>query len=344
MRDLKSSTKSNNNKTINLGIQVLRMILAFLIVVIHCHKKKNVDIRFMNFAGFNLKYYVPSFFVISFYFTYNIFSKRNIIKIKQRFLRILIPYIIWPIIFFIEYIIYNSLRRKKIEDIYKRLYYQLLIGCGIHGVFWYLFNLIFLSIFFIIIIIIFKKVNLFIFLFLYIIVAFFYYLDCNKFIFPKNNYSIYIYHSIKPISKSLVYSISGYFLGSIHILNKSKKFRIFIIIILLSLCFLIKNNQKILKIISKIFIIDLICISLFIYFSLFPFDNIKSSVIIYIINKITKYTGGIYYLHPKINNFISKFLKLGDLKECIIIYFCSYLACFFGSIIFKKSNLKYLFC
>lgn len=173
MFDLKTSIKYNNYKSINLGIQLLRMNLAFLIVIIHCHKKKDVDVGFMKFAQHNLKFYVPSFFVISFYFTYNIFSKRNIIKIKQRYIRILIPYIVWPIIFFILYNINISLNGKQEKDIYTKLYYQLLIGCGIHGVFWYLFNLILLSIFFMIIIIIFKKINLFIFFFYILLLYFF---------------------------------------------------------------------------------------------------------------------------------------------------------------------------
>ena len=78
-------------KKLYLGTEILRMILSFFIVVVHLHNKNGTNIIFKSFAILNLEFYVPTFFIISFYFSYKIFVSENINKIKQRFIRIL-PY------------------------------------------------------------------------------------------------------------------------------------------------------------------------------------------------------------------------------------------------------------
>ena len=90
--------KNNSNKNINLGLQLLRMILSFFIVLIHCCNVKNKILYILLFVK---PFHVSSFFLISFYFYYNAILARNIYKMKIRLLRILIPYMIWPLIFFI---------------------------------------------------------------------------------------------------------------------------------------------------------------------------------------------------------------------------------------------------
>ena len=186
---------------------------------------------------------LDSFFIISFYFSYNTFISRNIIKIKQRFIRLLIPYTIWPIIFFIFDNFTHYINKKKIGN-FKYLYYQLLIGTGIHPIFWFQFNLIFLSLFFTIIILIYRKrylLNLFL---IGIICYLFIYYSSVTLLFTKyNNIAIF---STRKIPSSYIYSLIGLFLFSIKIIEKTKnlnKYKIKIIllcIIILFLCLYIK--------------------------------------------------------------------------------------------------------
>ena len=63
-------------KKLYLGIEILRMIFAFIILFFHCMNE------------------ITIFFIISFYFSYNSFSLKKISKIKERFKRLLVPYII----------------------------------------------------------------------------------------------------------------------------------------------------------------------------------------------------------------------------------------------------------
>ena len=99
---LKTFQSVKSKKKIYLGIEILRMLLSFLIVYVHYFDKKYAKTVLLSLPYKALPYYIPIFFIISFYFNYKTFASRNIAKIKERFLRILIPYYIWPTIFFIR--------------------------------------------------------------------------------------------------------------------------------------------------------------------------------------------------------------------------------------------------
>ena len=328
----------SETKQIYLGIEVLRMILSFLIVFVHCFKKKYAKSKLLIIPFYCLIFYVPTFFIISFYFSYKAFSSRNIIKIKERFLRILIPYIIWPIIFWLRFEIMIYLKGIKDENKFKNLYYQMLIGDGFHGVFWFQFNLIMFSLLFTIIIFLFKKKNLFIIQILGILMLIFnfggYINVFKKFKHPVN-------HSIKPIPSTLIYSIIGFFLGKLIILDKLKKHRLKTIIIFLPTIYIIRIYPDLFIIINnfKIIIIIYVIINLFFFFAILPFDKINNKMIVIIIKQITSYTGGVYYIHPEIRYIVKKKTFIGCMKNYLICYSI----CFIGSKLLKNYKLKYLF-
>lgn len=78
----------------NIGVELLRMLLCFWIVTCHtCIFKNEKLVKIVN-----SKFHVPCFMIISYYFYYKNLYNRNIEKIKSRFERLLLPYIIWPIL------------------------------------------------------------------------------------------------------------------------------------------------------------------------------------------------------------------------------------------------------
>ena len=93
----KSNKKAINR---NLGIESLRVISCFWVVLYHCMSNNNSNIT--NFIK-SKKYHVPSFFFISFYYLYPIVCLRNVEKMKYRLKRLLIPYTFWIFIFWIIY-------------------------------------------------------------------------------------------------------------------------------------------------------------------------------------------------------------------------------------------------
>jgi hypothetical protein len=326
MKDCKNIQFKNlhsikSKKKIYLGIEILRMFLSFFIVVVHAFNKYYARSKILLFPFNALFYYIPTFFVISFFFNYKTFVRKNLDKIKERFLRILIPYYIWPTIFFIRYHSFNYLNGIIESDKLKNLYYQYLIGDGFHGVFWFLFNLIFISLLFIIIIFLFKTNYLLIIIIIGIILSVFEYSGYISQFF--SNYNHPILHSVKPLSSSFIYSISGFFFGFFNILDYFKNFRIKVISIFLFSFFLIIGSQNLFLIKYYIIRIDFVSIGLFLIFALFPFDKIKYNFIISIIKQITSYTRGVYYLHPEIHSIFKynlKVIKNRELKGCIVNY------------------------
>ena len=332
---------NNKVKSIYLGIEILRMILSFLIVYIHCYDSSNAKSKLQLLPFKYIRFYISTFFLISFYFSYNSFISRNINKIVQRFKKLLIPYIIWSVIIWIKNNFNYYYYKKKEKTEIKNLYYQLLIGCGVHGVFWFQFNLIFVSNFFVIIIFIFKKNYLYI---LFIICLFVYILNYFH-IFSKifMKYNIYVNHSIRPISNTLIFATTGFFLSSLDIIKIIINNRIKSLPVLLSfLFFIIINYCRSYDII----IIDIISIFLVFLFLILPLEKINKLYIKSFIKQITSYTGGIYYLHPEIFFIFKNIFKdiyYKNFKGCIIIYIIAYFICFLGYKIFSKHSLKFLF-
>ena len=337
--------KDKNIKKIYLGIEILRMILSFLIVNVHFYDFGKTKNKLLLFPQYALIFYVPTFFIISFYFSFNTFTSKNINKKKERLLRILIPYVIWPFIFWIRfYYIYY----KKDEHKFKNLYYHLLIGDGYYSVdvFWFQFNLILITIYFYIIILLFKKNYLICFIILFFILCIYNFSGYNQELY--SNYNHPVLHSILPISNTLIYSLTGFFFGSINLLDILYKNRKIVILSFFPLLYLIKNYLKLFRInkIIPLFIIDLVSSGLFINFSILPFDRIKNNNIIFFIKQITSFTGGIYYLHPEIYNIFENKIKEFKNKTflgIILNYLICYFVCFLGTKIFGKTIFKYLF-
>jgi len=332
----------SQKKTINEGIQILRMILSFNIVVFHCiaNKAQNIFIYFI--CKIAVPYYVPTFFLIAFYFSYKTFTSKKIIRLKDRLLRILIPYIIWPCVFWIKYSFINVIKGLEDKNKYKDLFIQLLIGKPILPVFWFQFCLIFWSMLFIIIIISFKNQYKFIMSGLFAIIFclnYFGFTDSLK----KNNFS-FVAISVCDLFYRNINIFIGFFFGSITLLDR--KFSIKIIISLISFIGLI--ILKCMNAGSKFrnIYVQLIINIIFILSSFLKFDFIKNRIIVFFMNQMTRYTGGIYYLHYEIKHrtFSDIYLiKKANFFSCIIIYLICYIFCFLSFKLFKNTKLKYLF-
>ena len=70
--------EKTKKKVVYLNMQILRVILCFNIVAMHSINIKNQNKILHFICGTARYYYVPTFFFISFYFSYYIFTQRNI--------------------------------------------------------------------------------------------------------------------------------------------------------------------------------------------------------------------------------------------------------------------------
>ena len=327
----------NKNTKINYSLELLRFILCFWVVLHHCCRKVT------KFKG---KFHVPTFMIMSFYFYYNTLKTGHLSRIKQRFQRISTPYIIWPILIFIfNNILLRlfgfSIFKKKL--LIKDLLLQLILGTHYHVIFYYLFVLIFLTLLFSIISILFNKNFIFIFQLLLILAYIIQYKYWSLYI--KKNYT----HSIESVGalfELMPFSVSGITLYHLEIIPKLKQFKelsIFYIVIILYFILKFDIFVRIKGLLYPGVMLNIGGICIFLIFSIFSFKNRK---LIFLLNIITKFTGGIYYIHiicffilSRKVNFISNFTFKGSL----VIYIISYIICYFGNKLSFKTKIRLLF-
>ena len=328
----------NSFKKINYSFQLLRLLLCFWVVIAHSYK--------YSYKLRKGRFHVPIFMIMSFYFYYNIIKTKDTIKIKQRFQRLLIPYIFWPIIIFIlnnilfkiEFSIYN--KKLLLNDLIK----QLIFGRNYHNIFYFLFILIILTLLFTIISFLFNKSMVIIFQLLLIVAYIFQYSFWNLFIFKE--YSTIIKFSLGNIAELLPFAVIGVTLKYLDIntkLIKLKRLTIFYlgIIIFLILKFEIFASIRGFYFPGILFNIGGTCI--FILFSIFSFQNKK---LIFLLKFITKFTGGIFYIHSICIISLQKkifFIKNKTFQGSIVIYIICYIICYLGNKLTYKTKFKFLF-
>lgn len=334
-----SQCKKNN---INIGIEILRFILCLWVVIIHCSYIKDEHRKILS-RGFH----VPTFILISFYFYFPLIYNRKIVKIISRFQRLLIPYIFWPIlIFIINNVLEKTLSKGQFHMLLslKEIYYQLLTGSQFHPIFWFLYNLLFLSIFLSIIAFILKKKVLPIIETIGIISLYLHFsgLNFNYFV----NYQKHIKISIGGLIELMPNVVIGLIFGSINLLHKLNYFFYYHYFFMIALIFLLLKYDLFIYYPGFLYPNVLLNIvdsaGLFLLFGSLNLDN--SGIFFLISRYVTKFTGGIYYMHPVIHEYLKQnYVKNQSYIYSIFIYIICYLICFTGNKLFKNKIFKYLF-
>jgi len=339
--------KINHEKQINLGIQILRIILSFWVVVIHSYYfigkkkiKKNLNEKM---------FHVPSFLFISFYFFYNSIAKRDNNKIIQRFKRLCIPYFTWPFIFLVINNIINKIfgikNFKRILSL-KDYFFQILLCESYYASFWYLNVLLFLSILFTIIAYIFKSDFLLIIKLIGFFTYILHYSDIYNILRKNHSFRLCIVLIIQITPVSVIGLIAGS-VNYIKILEKNY-FNVLIMSFLSLNCLF---NFNIFQphdgfLYQKVELITLGAINLFKFFSVLPLNNNENKNVKKFINLLSHNTGGIYYLHNFIRGYLLRFITIirnGKFLGSIILFIFTHFICILGNKISMRNSLKYLF-
>ena len=333
----------NVKKEYNLGIEILRVFLSFMVVLDHLYNKKKLKKYY-----YILYYHIPSFFLISFFFTYNTLTSFNLQKIKLRFERLIIPYIGWSIMAFILKNIYYYLFNLNYTHNLKGLVKHLITGHVLNIPLWYQAILMFTTIFFLIIIFIFRNNILLAFHILSLISYILQYSGLNYYLIKK-----YLTNHAKltfgRFMEALPNAITGYTFAYLKIIYLLRQYRAkaiffsFAILVIISK-YAVFENLKTFKYGGLRLNIASSC--LFIIFSLLPLKNINN-ILKAFINYCTRYTAGVYYMHYLVGNtfLIKTILKSlnGTIYGCIIVYLLCYSISYFGIKILGKNKLKYMF-
>ena len=344
-------TYENNELTLlkkgyNLGIEILRVFLSFMVVLDHLYNKKKLKKYY-----YILYYHIPSFFLISFFFTYNTLTSFNLQKIKLRFERLIIPYIGWSIIAFILKNIYYYLFNLNYEHTLKGFVKHLITGHILNTPLWYQAILIFTTIIFLIIIFIFRNNQSFKLLVFHILSLISYNLQYSGLNYNLNKKYLTTHAKLTfgRFMEALPNAITGYTFAYLKIINLLRQYRTkaiffsFAILVIISK-YAVFENLKTFKYGGLRLNIASSC--LFIIFSLLPLENMKNILKVFI-NYCTRYTAGVYYMHYLVGNtyLIKTIFKSlnGTIYGCMIVYLLCYSISYFGIKIFGKYKLKYMF-
>ena len=328
---------------VNLGIELLRSLLCLWVVIVHCTSIKKEHMKYLG-RGFH----VPTFFMLSFYFYYPILNQRRINKIKIRFQRLLFPYIFYSLsVFVLNNILVNktSFGKEKEKLYFSDLYLQLLTGSRYYRIFWFQFNLIYLTFFFTILSFTLKNHSLFSFEILAIISLYLLFQKTNFNFF--NSSELHIKMSLGRLNSSIPLGVLGCVFGSKNLLLRINNLNKQNYLILLSLVYiLIKYDLFVMYpgfLYSNTLLFLISTTILFIIFGSFKFDN--HPIFNKFIKSSTRFTGGIYYIHQIFPKYIYFFInkKKASYFDSFIIYIICYYFCFIGNKLFKNIKIKYLF-
>ena len=339
------NNKINQKKKIFIGIEFLRIYLSILVVNTHCYKLPK-NSKFLKSKLLRNNLHVPIFYIISFFFFQNTLLSRNLNKFKQRFQRLLIPYIFWPVIIWsINNIIFLVFKINFNNSFYD-LKNQLLTGHCFNTVFWFQWNLIFETFFFIIIELVFHKYIINILIYIGFTAYYFQYSGYNYNIFIHFDFNLK--YTLGRFAEVIPYSISGFYLSYFKLVDCFKKNIINTIFICLLVLILFSNYNFIIYPKGfgyQGFKSQILSFFLFIIFCIIS-KNFVGKNIFKIIIQISKFTPGIYYLHIPIMNYFKNFflfIKNKQLQGAMLIYFFCYIICIIGSFIFRKTKLIKLF-
>ena len=125
-----------------------------------------------------------------------------------------------------------------------------------------------------------------------------------------------------------------------------KKFKVLVILYIIYIIFLILEFDIFVRIKGFWYpgiLLNVGGICIFIFFSLFSFQNRK---LIFLLKIISKFTGGIYYIHLIFFSFFSPkffFIQKKTFHGSIFIYVISYITCYLGNKLSLKTKLILLF-
>lgn len=243
-----------NKKIHDYGLGILKTFLAVLVIAAHQFSRNTTKNEIILKIYDNRNIHVPSFFIMSFYFTCHNLLSQNPKKILSRFVRLLIPYIGWPIIIKQTNRIYNQKYKTKFPDSIEILKSQLFWGHEYLSQFWFQWDLIVTTLLFLLIILIFRKNCLFI---LILILILFYYCQYSGNYFQKylpiqknNKYTILRMFEMVPLG------VTGFIIGYFNIINKINKYK-FQTLVISCITYHIVNNYQLFRIVKLLYIQEL---------------------------------------------------------------------------------------
>lgn len=336
----------------NWGMAVLRVIMCFMVVLCHYWDALNYQ-GILQFVSWMRVFAVSVFMLMSFVLVQKTLVSHDKGKIINRFKRLLIPQIGWTLIYWVVYYIIGRLSNLQLENGIKDMVYQMMFGHSqyLNPSMWYQVDLIYVTLFFLIIIVLCKKSYEFVIWSLALIAWIIQYTGVNMI---WNNLPFEIKYPVGRFAEMIPIASLGFILASKNILEKMKKHKNIVAISVIVLIALIYkydvfselNGYGYQGIKQSVVAFAVLCL-----FYVMPFEVIENTIILKkVVAFISNYTLGIYCMHRCVGTLITiaiQHWRLGvsihSFEGCIIIYCVSFIIAAIGNAIFKKTSLGALF-
>ncbi len=326
------SKKTIDYNRINYGFSLLKMLLAFEVLLGHFAIWDEYDTILIWPFRELVSLAVPCFVILSFYLMARSFLARDPQKFKTRLIRLLIPQIGWAIIYYIIYLLLDLFLHTKLTAGPQDLFWQTLTGHSrnLNPSMWYQVDVIVISI-------------LFYFIFKYLddkkaylsligLLLFSYFMQLsgiNRALFGELEFELK--YPLGRILEMIPFAVIGFSLKYFNILEKLKKHR-YIVMAACGILFFVGFNIPWpaykdfgFSGFAKPYLA--LCIVPFAF--LVPLEYLPLTIK-KVILKITDYSLGIYCIHRLINTLLYAFIPgitLHSIERCILLYIVCYAVC-----------------
>jgi len=332
-----------SNKKINIGINILRMWMAFEVILLHRCSWKGYDGFFFQFLKRCELFSVPVFMILAFYFSGKAIVDKHE-NIKDRLIRIIIPQIGWAIICWTIHLFEDIVLAHKLQHNFMDLIIAILTGsrANVNPSTWFQMVLLLLTLIYFVIFKLFKKETAWIITYLTFIFALLVQMNGQYYYFFTNTTNE-LENTIGRIFEIMPFAATGLFFYHIDIINLLKKkrylyFGIFLCLFIIGFYIPFPTFEGFFAGLYTIYM----GICLFIIFALLPLEDVSDNTRNIILN-ITKYTLGIYCAHRLVYGILDVIyeilhISIGSFEKCVILY----IACYIMSFIMSKLYMKKL--
>ena len=311
-------------KKINYGICILKIFFSFCVITIHFWNPSKKKIRNNIFFKDIRTFSNSMFMIISFFLTYKNYSKNG--KFVKRFLRIIIPFEVWAVLYYLIYRLISKIYKTKFNIKTEDILWQLSLGSSekLCYQFWFIWELLIISLIFFIIGKFLEQYMMKIIFILFLVSITLQYNGINYFYFK--NYPFFKLVSLGRLVEMIPCAFLGLLFGKqnlINYLDKNKIFNFFtlsfILYDLFNFYFFIEPsglfNQGLLRLAKSS--------CLFLLINLIPF-NILHKKILFVIELLSKYNFGVYCLHLVVGNYLNFISRMHNfvispLNKCLLI-------------------------
>lgn len=331
-----------NSRKINLGISLLRMWMAFEVILLHRMSWSGYEGPLFSFLKTCELFSVPVFLIVSFYLSASLLESGNTERFYKRLIRLFIPQVGWAVICWLVYVATDIVFMHVLEHSFMDLLIAVVSGCrqNTNPSTWFQAVLILLTVFYFLVFRFFGKQTAWIIVHLSVVLALMIQANGAYYHFFETK-SYELMNTVGRFFEVMPYAGVGLILKRIDILERLKDRR-YIAIVVCAALFFATPHFSFPQYEGFFAGVYPICMALFLFliFLLLPLEKVSWNIRKTILT-ITRFTLGIYCAHRLVYGIMDIIYELLSLQpkamtKCIM----TYLACYIMSYIVTLFPIK----